>query len=191
MAGLATACERPSLDPLCTAVASGQILVTELRGSQSGTDTWGQWIELHNTGDTAVDLAGLVLRITRLDGSGEKRITVRRPGVVIDAHGYAVLGRFSEALRPAHVDYGYGDEVAFDLYPDGIIEVLVCNTLVDTVIYRNLPKQGSLSLDGDVAPSAEANDLETNWCVDAEDVGGDPTQVGIPGTPGEQNRPCP
>jgi hypothetical protein len=193
LVGLAvlSGCERKELDPLCTPVAPGQLVITEIRGPQTGSDTYGQWIEIYNTGAEEVNVAGLVLRIIQLDGTNPRNITIRDAMLSIAAGGYLVIGRFPADALPAHVDYGYGDELEFDLYPDGILELYVCNDLVDSVIYHGLPEVGSLALDGDLVPSAEANDVESNWCPDATEVGVDPTQIGIPGTPGAENRPCP
>jgi hypothetical protein len=183
-------CAREARDEICTPVAPGGLLISELRGPQTGVDTWGQWIEIYNPSASAVNVAGLRLRLTRLDGTGEVNIRIRDATQVIEPTGYLVLGRFDPADLPAHVDYGYLSDFTSDLYSDGMLELFVCNALIDTVIYRGLPATGSLSFDGGLTLTAEANDLESNWCVDASDVGGHPTEVGTPGTPGETNRPC-
>lgn len=183
-------CVRDMLDHICTPVGPGQLVVTELRGSQSGVDTYGQWVELYNASAEPLSLAGLRVRLTRLDGRGENVITVRDPDLHVGPHGYVVLGRFPRDRLPAHVDYGYGDEITASLPSGGIVEVYVCNELVDRVIFRSLPVTGTLSLDGSLIPTVEANDEDENWCNDDADVGGGPSDVGIPGTPGEPNRPC-
>ena len=186
----ASGCERKMLDFVCTPVSPGQLVITEIRGEQADTDTWGQWIEIHNRGNTAVDVTGIRIRLLQLDGTNEVWITVRAPDMTIAAGGYFVVGRFPANNLPDHVDYGYETDFTSDLYADGLIELYVCNELEDSVLYHNLPTTGSLSFDGDLEPTVEANDIEANWCNDASDVGGNPTEVGIPGTPGEQNRPC-
>ena len=189
--GMLGACEREMLDPICTPVAQGQLVVTEIRGPQAGVDTWGQWIEVYNDTGATLSLAGLRIHLTQLDGTGEKSFTVRDHGLAVGPTGRVVLGRFPQGALPSHVDYGYADEEEGDLPADGILGLYVCNALVDQVIYHALPTTGSLSLDGSMIPSASTNDDEANWCNDDEDVGGGPTDVGIPGTPGEPNRPCP
>lgn len=184
-------CERPMLEAICPEVAPGQLVVSEIRGPQDGVDTYGQWIEIYNGGETEVNLAGLKMRTTRLDGSGEHTFTLRQDPLPIGPHDYFVMGRFPPDDLPAHVDYGYADEMSSDLYSDGILELVVCGDVMDRVIYHGLPTVGTLSLDGSQVPSVDANDDESNFCTDDADVGTDPTQVGIPGTPGESNRPCP
>lgn len=186
-----SACEREMLDPVCSPVAEGQLVVSEVRGPQAGVDTWGQWIEIYNDSGDTVSLAGIRVRLTKLTGTGEQVITVRDHGLQVGPLGRVVLGRFPRAELPPHVDYGYAEEEDGDLPEDAIVELTVCNELVDQVIYRSLPATGSLSLDGSMIPSASANDVEANWCNDNVDAGGGPTDVGIPGTPGEPNRSCP
>lgn len=186
----APGCEREMLDPVCTPVSPGQLVVTEIRGPQAGVDTYGQWIEIFNTAAAPVSLAGIRFRITKLDGSGEVFFTVRDEGLTIGPTGYVVLGRFPREALPDHVDYGYQEELPGDLPDDGLVELYVCNELIDTVIYRSLPGSGSLAFDGTITPTAAANDDEPSWCNDNVTVGTDPTQVGMPGTPGEPNIPC-
>ena len=183
-------CERGMLDQTCTQVASGQLVISEIRGSQAGVDTYGQWIEIHNTAPSAIDVAGIELRLRQLDGTSQVSIVVRQQGVGIEANGYLVLGRFEPGNLPDHVDYGYTADFESDLYADGILDLYVCGELVDTVIYHNLPETGSLAFDGGLDLTTSANDDENNWCNDATSVGDNPTEVGTPGTPGEQNLPC-
>jgi hypothetical protein len=188
-------CERKMLDHVCTPVDSGELVISEIRGPQTAVDTYGQWIELHNSSPVALNLAGVKLRMTQLDGSSEKIIMIRDEALTVPAGGYVVLGHQPRDQLPDHVDYGYDEDLTSDLYADGILELYVCNELVDFVLYRGLPTLGSLAFDGALELTAANNDnadltdFETTWCNDASEVPS-PTEVGIPGTPGEQNRPC-
>jgi len=185
-------CEREPLDLECTPLSAGSLVFSELRGRQTGTDTWGQWIELYNTSAGEIGLLGVTLNIRKLDGSGEREIVVRDRDVSVAGQDYIVLGRQSGEL-PAHVDYGYEDDFSSDLYSDAIIQLYACEELVDQLVYRNLPSEGTLAFDGSLTLTAVSNDEESNWCVDATDPppqDGGTTQVGLPGTPGEVNRPC-
>jgi len=193
---LVAACERGPVETVCPAVNEGDLVITELRGPQGGgADTWGQWIELYNASGTDLTLSGLVLQLKKLDGSSKATLAVRSYELEVDDGDYVVLGRLPQGDDlPDHLDYGYEDDFASDLYMDGILQVYGCEELpVDQVVYYDLPAEGSLSFDGNLEPSAEANDEEDNWCVDDTEVqpgdGGTP-QAGIPGTPGEGNRPC-
>jgi hypothetical protein len=185
-------CEREPLKLECTPLGSGDLVISELRGDQTGTDTWGQWIELYNTTTGELELLGVTLNIKKLDGSDEREIVVRDRTLHVPARGFVVLGRHSGDL-PAHMDYGYEDDFASDLYVDALLQVLACEELVDQLVYRDLPSEGTWAFDGSQTLTAVSNDDEGNWCVDATEAppqDGGTTQVGLPGTPGEVNRPC-
>lgn len=190
---LCAACAREPLPQVCPELPVGGLVVSELRGPQTGADTGGQWIELLNTTDAAVDLGGLTIDITRLDGGGRQQIVVRDPGVEVGARAFVVLGGFTQADRPSSVDYGYASDLAQDLYPGGIIDVRACGQVLDSVVYRDLPRRGTWAYGAAEPLSAEANDPEDRWCIDAaagpsEDGGGGDGEA--LGTPREQNRPC-
>lgn len=192
LAGVAAGCTRAPLDPVCPALGPGDLAVSEIRGEQTGTDTWGQWIELYNTTGAACDLAGLIIHLEKLDGSGQADILVRRT-IRVEAGGYAVLGRFPAERVPAHVDYGFEYDFGSSLYAGGLVALHACDTLVDDVIYRDLPREGSWSFDGARTPDATANDEQEAWCTDDqpwEPGDGGTTEVGLPGSPGERNRAC-
>jgi hypothetical protein len=187
------ACVRDPLPRTCNALTPGQLVFSELRGKQSGADTYGQWIELFNPGAGTIGLAGISVALTKLDGSERVEIPIRNRELSIAPSGYLVMGRFGASELPSHVDYGYGDEFNQDLFSDGVLELYACGVLVDRVIYHGLPSQGTLALDGRIDPSAEANDQEVNWCTDSTEAPSPDsgrTQLGSPGTPRERNRPC-
>lgn len=187
---LLAGCAREPLELECPDVEPGALVITELRGKQTGTDTWGQWIELYNTTEHDVALAGVRLSLVRLDGSDAREIVVRARGTQVTPGGYFVLGRFDDAERPDHVDYGYRQDFESDLYDSGLLKVWACEQELDSVVYRDLPVAGSLAFDGALQPSAEANDEESDWCIDDTAYELEPGQVGLPGTPGTANPPC-
>lgn len=173
-------CEREPRPWECPPAAVGELVVSEVRGDQSEPDTQGQWIELYNATDGDIDLAGLVLRFRKLDGSGDRRIVVRERGVVAPARGYAVLGRFAAGMEPPHIDYGFETDHPESLYDTAAVELWACGVLLERAIYRDLPSTGSLGFDGALEPDSVANDDETRWCVDPQ----------APGTPRARNAPC-
>ena len=194
-------CGRDALDGSCPAVAPGELVVTEVRGDQSGSDGYGQWIEIYNASPAAVDLRGLDVHVQRVDGGADGHILVR-DSVVVDPGGYAVIGRFPTDDVPDHVDYGYVlpcedsssgcDDHWLDtnLYDAAAIDLEACGERIDRAIYRDLPSRGTWALSGAAAPDATANDTESDWCVDdTEDM--QTEQLGIRGTPGEANPSCP
>jgi hypothetical protein len=186
-------CTREPEAFLCPDVEEGELVVSELRGPQSGVDTWGQWIELFNASGADVDLYGLRVTFVPGDGSEADAFLVRTEPVEVPLGAYVVLGRDDDRTRPAHMDYGYELDVASDLPPSGKIEVEACGELLDSMTYRELPVLGTLALDGALEPTAAVNDEPANLCGDATEPSpdGPQTELGVPGTPGEANRPCP
>lgn len=183
IASLAAACARDPLPEACPDLAAGDLVISEIRGPQSGgTDTLGQWIEIYNASGHVVDLQGLTLRMQHLDGSGDVSILVRAEREVGIA-GYATLGRFAAGSEPAYVTYGFLDDFSSNLYSSGAVDVRACEALIDRTSYRSLPTAGTLALDGTGDPDATDNDDAASWCTDA-------SGVNHPGTPQERNPPC-
>lgn len=196
-----SACSREALDELCPGVAPGGLLVTEVRGDQSGEDAYGEWLEIYNGSGSAVDLEGLEIVFRRVDGGASGTILIRDT-VPLDAGGYAVIGRFAPGnTAPGHIDYGYTipceesssgcDEKWLDtgFYNAAAVDLIACGELIDRAIYRDLPSRGSWSYDGAMPLTAEGNDDEAAWCID-ETEDEDTATMGYRGTPGEENVPC-
>lgn len=183
-----TACTREPEDRICPELGPGDLVVTELRGPQSSPNSLPQWIELANVSGQDIDLEGLHLELQRLDGSGPLDMIVRYKRPVM-ADQYYVLGFIPDTMLEGGVDYGLGGEFDGDMYGDGLLSVVACGETVDEVLYRDLPTAGTRSL-GIVPPTADGNDDDAAWCVDATAPEGPMTELGIPGTPGEANRPC-
>lgn len=187
------ACTRPPEAFICPDVDEGELVVSELRGPQDESDTWGQWLELYNASDSVLDLYGLRVTMAPLDGAEPDVILVRTEPVELQVGGYAVLGRFDDRRRPDHVDYGFELDIEGDILTAAKIEVEACGVVTDELVYRQLPGLGSLALDGAASPTAAANDDEASWCNDADEptVEEAQTEIGVPGTPGEANPACP
>ena len=79
------ACDRQPLETICPTLAPGDLVVTELRGPQSGADTYGQWIELYNASGASATLAGHTIQILRLDGGDDGVILVRDHNLTVAA----------------------------------------------------------------------------------------------------------
>lgn len=185
----AIGCAREAEEFICPDVAVGDLVVTELRGPQSSPNSLPQWIEIANVSDEDLDLEGLHLALLRPDGSSSLDMIVRykRP---LAAGSYYVLGFVSDTMLANGVDYGLAGEHDGDLYEDGVLSLLACGETIDKVVYNDLPKAGTWSL-GVSPPSADGNDSDMAWCVDATVAPDGPaTELGLPGTPGEVNRPC-
>jgi hypothetical protein len=197
LVGLVGACERDPEADVCPPVGVGDLVISEVRGKQTDDNSnldQGQWIELYNASSGSVDLHGLQLRLVKFDGSGDARVIVRR-SLTVGAGERVVLSSFSATALPAHVDYGWYPDflnssgVAQSLYDSGVIDVLACDLRIDRVRIDGLPSAGTWSL-GAEPPDADANDDAAAWCTDATDDT-DPSTIGLPGTPGASNHPCP
>lgn len=184
-----TACVRDPLPSACPRLAAGDLVVTEIRGKQAGS--YRQWIEIYNATDADIAVAGLRLTLTQLDGVGAQTFIVRDEALDLPAGGYLVLGSGDPAALD-YIDYDYSPDQPSDLYGGAILELTACQTLVDRLIYSGLPEVGTLALDGAAVPDAAANDdTKVGWCVDDRVSEGPQTQIGIRGTPGGANPPCP
>lgn len=190
---LGPACVRDPLPRVCPTIEAGALVITEIRGSQTGADTYGQWIEIYNASDADIDLVGLSLRGIKTDGAGDFEFLVRDPDVTLGPGEYAVLAGVGAGGHD-FAAYDFSDEEGRSFYSSGILSLYSCDALVDRVLYRGLPATGTLALDGAVTPDAAANDDSADpiWCVDQTPAQpGEPmTELGLRGTPGESNRPC-
>lgn len=154
-----------------------------------------EWFEVYNASSRTIDLEGLLIKVTRLDGGADARFLVRS-GVTMGPEEYVVFGNELPGAEPTHVDYGYHIDIASQSTSDnpkllsdsGAMEVESCGERIDLLIYRNLPSNGSFVLDGDISPPTSVdNDAEDDWCVDeTENV-----DLGIRGTPQQENPICP
>ena len=186
-------CPRDPEAGVCPAVDPGELVFTEVRGPKSGSmDSFGHWIELYNASDDTLDLLGLRIEVQPISGQDPFIMLVRREGVSVEPEGYAVFGRFDDRNLPDYADYGYEREYEKDMYKDARVEVASCDVIVDTAVYFDLGDEGSLGLDGAIKPSAAANDDPTAFCRDitTPPPPGPMTDLGLPGTPGEDNAPC-
>lgn len=211
-------CSRPPLGEICPDVVEGDLVITEVRGPQTGGDNRGQWFEIYNASESAVDLQGLRVEFFNLQGERpppERPILLRTADFTVEPRAYVTLGHHEPNTQPEFIDYsfivdyftdpneadtddlGFGDDITRrpkDLLGAGRIDLTACGVLVDRVRYDRLPSGGTLSLDGAIEPTAEANDEPLNFCVnDAPEVlepGVAPVFFGLPGSPQEENPPC-
>lgn len=192
-AGLATsfACGRAPEAAICPDLEEGDLVLSEIRGEQMSS--WGQWIELYNASGGDLELFGLRVTMTPLDGSDADVVLVRTEPVEVIMGDRVVLGRFDQADLPEHIDYGWGSDLEDDMFASARLEIEACDVVTDQVVYRNLPPLGTLAFDGTALPTAENNDDDARWCNDAtpSPPGAYPTETGVRGTPGEENPPCP
>lgn len=137
---LPVACERSPLDDACPNVAAGELVVTEFRGSQDGADTYGEWLEVFNAGDSAIDLGGLRVRALDLDGGSQSLFMVRDGQLRLEPGDYAVFGGLDRDPLPAHLDYSFAVDGVTGLRAGAIVTLESCGEVIDETLYRSLPR---------------------------------------------------
>lgn len=164
----------------CADVSPGELVITELRGPQTADELTPPFVEIYNASSHAIDLEALKLRYRTIDGGTDIPVIIRRP-VSVAATSYAVLGLVpDDGELPSYVDYGFSGDFKQGYLPAAAIDLLACDTLIDRVVYRSLPKDGTYSLAA-TPPAADVNDDEAAWC----------TNPVKDGSPRMENPPCP
>jgi hypothetical protein len=210
----AAACVREPLPEICPNVDEGELVISELRGDQSATNTYGHYVEIYNAAGKTVDLQGLHLRLTAFDGE-VLELSVRDP-LEVEAGDYAVIGPGLPEDHAAWIDYAIawdmsgGDPEEEGSFPDNLmrygsafVEIEACDELIDEVVFDDtmqdltdgLPGAGTLACGNAENPprAADNDDAQAGvgcWCVDDLEDDQGLFGVGLPGSPGEANR-CP
>lgn len=166
---------------------TGDLVITEIMANPSGTDDGQEYFEIYNASSAALDLTGVTLRYAKTDGTGAKTHTMEE--IVVEAGAYLVVGDVVPQLKPAHVDYGYGNDLGSLLNGGAVLSVECGGTTVDEAEYPSMEASSfdgvSFGVDGNVAPDHILNDTVENFCpATAEFV------AGMFGSPGESNEPC-
>lgn len=163
-------------------VAPGTVIVTEFLADPTKVDdAKGEWIEVANTTNAPVDLAGWTLT----DGKNEKHV-ITGP-LVIPAKGQVVLGRNADAATNGGltVDYQY---TSMNLSNSGdTIQLVFAGAIVDQVVYGAgwpLKAGKAAALDNDWYEGG-GNDDPAHWCSATAVYG-----AGDLGTPGGANGAC-
>lgn len=169
----------------------GSVIITEFLYNPIETDdSRGEYIEIYNTTDQPLDIAGWVLD----DGATESAKIQPDGGVLlIEPKGFLVLGRLDDDVLNGGVpvDYAYGSKMSLGENVDRIRLVWNGNVIdqVEYVIDQTFPKADGRSLSLDPAFfDFELNDEGEAWCPTGDDH---PLDLGDFGTPGEMNPECP
>ncbi len=122
-------CSRPPLGQFCPDVAEGELVITEIRGPQTGGDNRGQWFEVYNASDRAVDLRGLRIELYNLQGAlapPARPILVRGEDVVVQPDEYVTFGHHDPAALPEFVNYSFITDyfTSPSLNEDEVLELL-------------------------------------------------------------------
>lgn len=162
-------------------LAAGDLVISEIMADPTGDEGRREWFELYNPSARPVDVDGL-----RFEGAGGT-FTVDRPGSVVAAGGYYVLGR---STSPAE-NGGAAVDLAYEGLPLGNgadrLTVWAGPLAVDVVAWDARFEQAegrSLNL-ASGALDANTNDQPSAWCASDTAMSG-----GDFGTPGASNASC-
>jgi len=171
-----------------TALLPGDLVITEVfadykaSAAGNGSDTGKEWFEIYNATHAAIDLAGLTITHSRLDGSQLNRHAV---GAATIAPGqFFTLGSAPPGAAPPYVDYGYGDDLGDLSNSAGGTLALACGDReIDRASYGEVREGHARELTGAVAPDYTLNDDAGNWCQASDGE----FEAGNFGTPGADN----
>jgi hypothetical protein len=182
------ACEEGACTVDWRAPAEGELVFTEVTLNPEGSDDLGEWVELTNVSDAALDLAGCAIESFGPLPEG-RSLSGAGPVVVGPKQAYVLGINDDKAVNGGvDLDFEYGLSVWFDNATDWL--VLSCG---DVVVDRIEWEDGSIyfgAASSQLDPSkldASSNDDPANWCASTEALGvGENT-----GSPGAPNHPCP
>jgi hypothetical protein len=168
-------------------VQPGGLIVTEIMWDPSCANDDCEWIEVHNLGDKAVNLDGLVIQDENENPNQQGEILGE---VLLTPGGYAWLGRKTPNEWPyaKPADAHYGDNPPFNNSGDDQVVLRNGNGILDsTAKYLALPGDTGISfhlkpdqLDG------TANDDINNWCFSTV-LFDNPNNIDEFGSPGSSN----
>jgi len=160
--------------------STGLVINEIMNNPVNVTDSYGEWLEVFNTGAETIDLNGVIL----MDGGSDHHLITQPGGLLLESGGFLVLGMNDNIAENGgvNVDYVYSnyslgngwDEIIFQ-HPNGAI--------LDEVWYDNGasfpdPTGESMML---IDPSSD-NSLGANWTTSTVPFGD-----GDFGTPGSSN----
>ncbi len=170
----------PSTDP-------GGLVITEIMNNPSYvSDTDGEWFEVYNSSDAAIDMMGMIVRD---DGTNSFTIS---SSLIVPSHGYVVLGNNDDqgTNGGVQVDYDYGSQFQLANSDDEVIIETAGSEIIDEVWYDGGPDfpdptGASMSLDPSKYNVTD-NDDGSNWCEATSYI----VSGGDKGTPGALNDDC-
>lgn len=168
-----------------SSVEVGQVIVTELMSDPAVVDgDFGEWIELRNVSDAAIDLQGVVLQ------DGDDAGFAVEGALTVAAGGHVVLGPQADEATNGGVpiDYAYSVD-AVKLGNEGDTLTLLANgEELDRFAWDAevliVEEGAALQLDVGVT-TPEGNDDVAAWCLATGTYG-----AGDRGTPGQANAAC-
>jgi hypothetical protein len=166
--------------------SANDLIITEIMYDPSAlTDANGEWFEVYNATNQAVDLNNLVI-----DKNGTERHVINT-SVTVSAHGYQVLSRTDTAVDASGYVYGTsisltnsGATLSLSTYgTTGTDGFVICSVNYGGTGFPSATG-ASICLDPDRLSAADAS-LGSSWCNSVTPFG-----TGDLGTPGRVNDNC-
>ena len=160
------------------------ILITEFMPNPAAVlDSSGEWLELFNPGNQAININGWTLKDLGVD----KHVIAHSGPLMVPAKGYLVLGISTNKAQNGNVNVAYAYKKFLLANSSDEVQLLDNNgQTVDSFAYSpakgfNLPTGASLSVK---YPNADKN-LAASWCVETKPWSGSKGDKGTPiGNPG-------
>ena len=177
--------ESSSDDALACAsqLLAGDLVITEVMANPEGPDEGKEFFEIYNASRNGLELTGLVLELSKSDGSSARQHTVRE--LTIEPGQYLALGGILNEFRSPYIAYGYGNELGAMVNSGGILSLHCGAVQLDTMTYREAISGKSQILDGNIVPDHIANNNIENFCDASTEYA-----PGDSGSPGAANAPC-
>jgi hypothetical protein len=173
----------------CQNLNGSDLVVNEFMADPVGQDTGKQYIEIYNAAGRDVDLGGLTVFHSFIDGSRMRAMTLETQK--IPAGGYFVAGDTGDDVnaRPAYINYGYGTRLGALRHENGVIGLRCGARVIDQVSYANSEPGHARELDGALFPASVVTRSDVAWCNATKPL--NELQPGQNfGTPGQPNGPC-
>jgi len=166
-------------------ILPGDLVITEVMANPAGEDAGQEWFEVYNASAAAIDLGGLTLDYHKSDDSEQHSHVMEE--LVVESGDYVVLGGMAPDLKPAYVDYGFGNDLGSFLNGGAVLALKCGDDVIDDTTYPDAESDDGVAfgLDGNVAPNSVDNDSVDNFCPATVEF-----QSGMFGSPGESNEPC-
>ncbi len=161
----------------------GDLVITEIMANPDGDDQGNEYFEIYNATGAAIDLTGLRLEKSAIDGSSVKEHLMI--GTVIESGSYVALGGVVPEFRAPYIGYGYSDDLGTMTNAGGQLSLHCKDTEVDRVFYGEATSGKSQGLDGNLVPDSVINDDNSNYCDATTEFA-----TGAFGSPGVKNEPC-
>lgn len=171
-AGSAKPADSGNPSPATTAVAQGDLVISEVMYDPSGTEPDTEWLEIYNTTSSAKSLNGLILK----DGAARTHTIAKSPAITVQPGAYVVLARdksaaIAEMIPSAAIVYEYGagvssgQGVSLTNSSSGAIYLLSGSTQIARADYAGWFSSASGASIQLKMPSYSASASSSNWCL--------------------------